>query len=164
MDPADRVAQIHAFLSREAEFVLLAAVLLAAGAIAASIHHRRSSGKPIRTAAPAGSIFVETWTSGRSLMDLGSRLGGGYNCLLVAVTGDAIVVHPHFPFTLGFVPELCGLDWEIPRASIKRVTARKGLVRDKVVVEFSLSQTRSGSVELRLRDPTGFQQALAATA
>jgi hypothetical protein len=137
---------------------LLAWIVLVA--IASAIY-RRIKGKAIITNVPANSIFVEQWTSGRSLRSVVTRIFGARNCLLVAVTDKALIVHPHFPFSLMFFPEVYGLDWTIPRAAIRRVEIRSGMRRERTIVEFKSSRGEVDRVELKLRDPESFRAALA---
>jgi hypothetical protein len=154
------VADIFTFLDRHADALFVAAFLWIFVWVGASVFYRRAKGKPIHTEPPANALFVEKWTSGRSLRSLKTKLGGARNCLLVAVTKELLFIRPHFPFTLGFLPETYGLDWEIPRSKIKRVSTVRGLLKDSVLVEFSLPQAETGRVELKLRDPEKFMQVL----
>jgi hypothetical protein len=154
------VAGILTYFERHGDVLFTLAFLWFFGWIAASAFHRRAKGKPIHTVPPDNALFVEKWTSGRSLRSLVTKLGGARNCLLVAVTSDVLLIRPHFPFTLGFLPETYGLDWEIPRKDIKRVSKSRGLMRETVLVEFGLPQAQTGRVELMLRDADKFIQAL----
>ena len=138
--------------------VCLAWVLIV---IAASAIYRTRNGKPIFTRAPDHPVFLESWTSGRCLRSILTRLGGARNCLLVAVTHDALVIRPHFPFTLLFLPEVYGLDWTIPRTAIRRVDVQDELIGRRLVVEFAKSDGKAENVELILRKPEEFREALA---
>jgi hypothetical protein len=158
------MTEIHAFLREYSDIGAIFGFLWLATLIGASAIYRRSKGKPIRPEPPPNSIFVEKWTSGRSLRSFLTRLGGANNCLLVAVTHDSLIIRPHFPFTLGFLPEFYGLDWSIPRSKIKRVSTKRGIIKDSVLIEVSLPRGESGAVELRLRDPESFKAALEARA
>jgi hypothetical protein len=124
--------------------------------LVASVVHRRLRGKPLVSRVPAGSVHVERWTSGRSNRSLLARLGGANNCLLVAVTPDFLVVRPHFPFTLMFLPELFALELEIPRSAITRVEHQRGLLGSTVAVRFREADGRPGLVEFRLRNAAEF--------
>lgn len=126
-----------------------------------SVLYRRSKGKAIFADVPDKTLFIEKWTSGRSLRSLVTKLGGAHNCLLVVVTQDALVVRPHFPFTLLFLPEVFGLDCMIPRSAIRRVQMQCGLIRKSVAVEFEATPGQAESLELSLRAPEEFQRVLA---
>ena len=147
----------------EAHFALLFAIGLGwvAPAVAASVIYRTSRGKPVLTKAPNEPVFLEKWTSGRSLRNALPRLGGARNCLLVAITREALVIRPHFPFTLLFLPEVYGLDWTIPRSSIQRVEQIEGLMGRRLRVEFLTREGGTERVELILRESEKFRQALA---
>lgn len=155
------MSDLAAFL--EANFALLFAICLAwvALVVAASAIYRTSRGKPVLTRAPNEPVFLERWTSGRSLRNVLTRLGGARNCLLVAVTRDALVIRPHFPFTLLFLPEVYGLDWTIPRSSIQSVEQVEGLMGARLLVAFLSGEGNTERVELILRQSEQFRQALA---
>jgi hypothetical protein len=53
--------------------------------------------------------FVERWASARPGSGLVARLSTARNCMQVQVTATELRIHPHFPFTLGFMPELYDL-------------------------------------------------------
>lgn len=128
-----------------------------AGWTAASIVYRRASHKPVRPTAPPDALYVERRTSGRNLRTLLGRIGGARNCLLVYVTAHDVVVTPHFPFTLMFLPEIYGLELSVPRAQV-RLSERRTLVGRKSII---VSRQGEGDLlELRLRDVSGFQNAV----
>jgi len=131
-----------------------------ASVIAASIVFRRVTGRPIRAVAPGNSSFVETRASGRSLRKIISRIGGARNCLMVAVTTSKLVICPQFPFTLMFLPEIYGLEIDVPRSRIKDVRIEKGFFSRRVVVDYLSAHGASRSFELRLSDPDAFRKAL----
>ncbi len=137
-------------------FWLLFMVIATASAI-----YRRRVGKPIFASPPQQYKFLETWTSGRSLKNLITRIGGASNCLLIAVTSEALVIQAHFPFTLLFLPEIYGLDVIIPRRTIRTVNASSDAFGKKVVVAFQNTSGTLESVELRLRATEEFTRALA---
>lgn len=147
---------MEAFVDRNSTLLFAGNVAWVVACLVASVVYRRRRGKPIRSKAPAGSVYVERWTSGRSNRDLVARLGGATNCLLVAVTPDLLVVRPHFPFNLMFLPELFGLELEIPRSAIARVEHKRGFFCSTVAVNFRAADGRPSSVELRLRNAAEF--------
>ena len=130
--------------------------------VVASAIHRRRVGKAIFANPPESPIFLEKWTSGRSLRSLITKVGGARNCLLVAVTRDALFIQPHFPFTLLFLPEVYGLEVAVPRRAIRTVNAATDAFGKKVIVTFSNRAGALEQVELRLRAPDEFTKSLAA--
>jgi hypothetical protein len=74
--------------------------------LGASFAYRKYKNKPILAEKPANAAFLETWTSGRSNRNLLTKIGGARNCLFVAVTRESLIVRPHFPFSLLFLPEI----------------------------------------------------------
>ena len=66
---------------------------------AASILFRLSNGRPIFPVLPPDAIYGEVFASGTSRKNLLTRLGGARNCLLVAVTGDQLMMTHGFRST-----------------------------------------------------------------
>jgi len=128
----------------------------------ASVVVRRSQRKPIVAQAPKDALFVERWTSGRSVANAIARLGGARNCLMVAVKRKGgLIVQPHFPFSLFFMPEVFGVEGYPSRADIHDVKIRRGLFgRALVTVIFRDGPRSHGKLELRLREPGRFIEAL----
>jgi len=134
--------------------ILILPLLWIIGSILASAWFRRSSGKAIVPHVPNDAVFYEDWTSGRSLRNSFTRVGGARNCLLVYVAAGHLNVVPRFPFTLMFLPELYGLDLRVPLTSIASAEPVKGWMGRAVRVSF-----QSGGpapIELKLRDEEGF--------
>jgi hypothetical protein len=93
---------------------------------------RHAKGKPILTPTSEGLLFSEKWASGRSRRTWWTKLGSAKNCLFVAVGHDTVYIHPHFPFSLGFVAEIFDLDQEIPIAHITQVEKTRSFLSDVV--------------------------------
>jgi len=129
-----------------------------ASVIAASIVYRIKVGKPMFPRLPANALFSERACSGRSLRTPWARIGGAQNCLLVAVTADALTVSPFFPFNLMFLPEFYGLEVRIPGPSIGDVDDHQGLFRRKITISYATPDIRR--IELRVRDPDALIDAL----
>jgi hypothetical protein len=121
---------------------------------------RLQRGKPIFARVPADAIFTEKWTSGRSLRNLVGRFGGARNALLVAVTPTRLIVRPHFPFTLVFLPEIYGLEVEIAPSQLRGAEERQGVLLKRIVIEYALPGRGDEEMELRLRNPAGFLAAI----
>jgi hypothetical protein len=121
---------------------------------------RHARGEHVFAQTPEELQFSEKWTSGRSLKTWWSGLGGARNCLFVGVGRDTVYIHPHFPFSLGFIPEIYGLDLEIPRARIIRVEKTEKFLRHIVRVEYSDVAGASRTFELTLRNADQFVSAI----
>ncbi len=80
-----------------------------------SVFVRRSRGKPIFPKVPANGLDSERKASGR----------WASNCLIVAITPEAIIVTPRFPLNLTFLPEIYGLEHNIPRSDVSHVEGKK---------------------------------------
>jgi hypothetical protein len=121
---------------------------------------RRAKGKPIFAPEAEGLLFSEKWTSGRSRRNWWTKLSNAKNCLFVGVGRDTVSIHLHFPFSLGFVPELSDFDQEIPIARITRVEKQKRFLREIVYLEFSDDLGAPRGFELRLRHADQFIAAI----
>src|ERR1700690_3467185 len=87
--------------------------------IISSIVYRRRKGKPIFRPRFEQTLFLEVWRSGRSLRNFFSRFGGARSCLWIAVTGERLHIGSHFPFSLMFLPEVCGPECAVPGSAVK---------------------------------------------
>ena len=128
--------------------------------IAASVIYRGSRGKPIFPRKPDHTLFFERYGSGNSNKNLLTKLGGASNCLSVAVTRDSLIVRPIFPFNLMFLPEIYGLEYDIPRKNIRSVVEKEALLGRITTLEFSTPDGEQHSIDLRLRSMDKFLQAL----
>ena len=104
--------------------------------------------------------FDETWTSGRCLDTLITRLGGARNCLHVTVTVDELWIRPQPPFHLMFLPEIYGLQYRVPTSRVARLEKTRGLLGTLVKLEFTDDPGRGHVVKLRLRRPDDFLAAM----
>ncbi len=156
MPPFFQFIQAHFWALYAAAITWVLAVALA------SVVYRKAKVKPLRVVEPAHPLFMERWTSGRSLRNLIGRLGGARNCLFVAVTQHDFIVRPHFPFSLLFLPEIYGLEVAVPRSSVRGVELRSGVLGDRVLLTLEGSPGASYQFELRLRAPKDFVLALSA--
>ena len=106
-----------------------------------SVIVRKRSGKPIVPAVPENAIYADRNASGR----------WASKCLIVAVTSDAFIVMPKFPMNLMFLPEIYGLEYNIPRGEISRVDGRKTWAAN---VQISLRDGRK--FKLKVHNPAAF--------
>lgn len=112
-----------------------------------SVVFRRSRGKPVFPKLPNGAVYVDKSASGR----------WASNCLLVAVTDEALSVVPKFPFNLMFLPEIYGLERTIPVSSIREVQQLRGFgFGNNVSIDYGEDKLR-----LKVRSPQAFVDALA---
>ncbi len=128
---------------------------------ALSVACRLALGKPIFASRLADDGFVERWASGRTGSGLMARLSRARNCLHVQVCCGAIHVHPHFPFTLGFVPEIYGMDHIVPLDAVQSATIVGGVFAKAVEVKYLLPDGQAQVLHLLLKNAEGFIRAVA---
>src|SRR5262245_12022337 len=83
-----------------------------------SILYRRHHGKPVLFFGLHDATYQQRSASGRSNRSWLTKLGGAANCLVVAVARGRLIVRPWFPFTLMFLPEIYGLECDLPVGDI----------------------------------------------
>lgn len=124
--------------------------------VTVSILFRRSRGKPILFFSVPNALFQERAASGHSNDTWWRRLGGASGCLVVALTVDRLVIRPFFPFNLMFLPEMYGLEVDVPRADVTTATVEPGLFRPSVRVGFRDENQTNREMSLYLRNPDEF--------
>jgi hypothetical protein len=117
--------------------------------IGLSVAVRRFRDKPIFPRAPKDPAFVERGASG----------GFASRCLLVAVTDDAVIVTPTFPFNLMFLPEIYGLELHIPLQNVTRLIRIHAWLASNVQIFYGTGNKR---LALTLRDPDRFLKCIRA--
>jgi hypothetical protein len=130
------------------------------GWFALSIAYRKWRGRHIFATKRPGAVFSEGWASGRSGSGLFARLSTSKNCLHVQVTPEGLGVEPHFPVSLGFVPEAYDMDHWIPLADIQNVSVLGGRRLKTVEVSYQAPGGKGGVLYLLLRHAEAFQEAL----
>lgn len=153
---------LHATIA--SNFVLLTSVavgwvLLGFGGSAV---FRLFRGKPLFVKELEGVVFSEKWTSGRSLKTFLSRIGGAKNVICVQVSKNELSIHPHFPFTLLFLPEVYGLEYRVALTAVRVV--EDGHSGRRVLVLALGPGVEPLKVELSLRNPDAFIAAVGAKA
>ena len=123
---------------------------------ALSIAYRRRSGKPLVASTRPGAAFSERWASARIGSGLMARLGTARNCMHVQVIDSELHLHPHFPFTIGFMPELYGLDLVVPVESISSAMITGGNYAKIVEVVYRTPGGDLNTVQLLLRNAESF--------
>jgi hypothetical protein len=126
-----------------------------------SLAYRRAHGKPVLFFGFEQAVFQESRVSGHCTQSWISKLGGARHVLVVAVTQDRLVIRPAFPFTLFFLPEFYGLEYEVPLHDVLRAEEKKSMLWTRVHVEFrNPADNEVREVILRLRHPKEFLAAL----
>lgn len=138
------------------------AALWVTGGLIASAVFRLGRGKAIVSRTPSDAVFHENRCSGRSLRNMLTRIGGARNCLKVYVQGNELVVTPHFPFSLAFLPEIFGLDVRVPVASISAVERVSSLMTGRRL-RITFAEGGPPAMELKLRDESGLLRHLGKT-
>ncbi len=128
--------------------------------VLASVVYRRRTGKPIWAADAPGALFVEKRASGASRRTWWTGLAGAQNVLYVAVTPSRIVVRPHFPLNLMFLPEIYGLEQSVPITALRDVEQVRRLGGDVTRLTFDNTAGQPESFDLLLRNRRGFLDAL----
>jgi hypothetical protein len=128
--------------------------------VVASIIYRNSRGKAIIPSKPKNSLFYEGWASGHSNTNIFTKLGGARNCLIVAVTPDALIIQPRFPFNLMFLPEIYGLEYRIPGLNIRAVEKKGRFFGKGVEIQFIDGSSGEKSVTLYLKRTDDFLAAI----
>jgi hypothetical protein len=77
----------------------------------------------------------------------------------VQVADSKLHLHPHFPFTLGFMPELYGLDLVVPLERISSATILGGNHAKAVEVAFHTPGGEQETAQLLLRNAESFVRA-----
>jgi hypothetical protein len=124
--------------------------------LALSVLYRRARGKPLFARARPDATFTERWASARAGAGLLSRLSTARNCMQVQVSATELRIHPHFPFTLGFMPELYGLDHVIPLHTLRSATIVSGHRAKAVEVRYVTAAGADDVVLLLLRGAEAF--------
>jgi hypothetical protein len=103
--------------------------------------------------------FVERWASARFGRGLMARLNTSRNNLQVRVFADRLEIHPHFPFTVAFVPELYDLDKVIALRDVRSAVIQGGLRKQLVEVVYTDASGDEAVLLLLLRKAPAFVQA-----
>jgi hypothetical protein len=110
-----------------------------------SVVLRRVRAKPVIPEVPQNAVYSERGASG----------GMASNCLIVAVTPEALMVTPRFPFNLMFLPEMYGMEHNISRSAITGVSAIASWGSN-----VTISRRDGDDLKLKVRDPASFVAAL----
>lgn len=139
---------------------MAASVLWTAGVVVASIFRRRARGAPVLFRDVADALFIERDASGNSNRSWMTKLGGASRCLVVAVTRTRLIVRPRFPFNLMFLPEIYGLEHDVPLDRVTRADFDDGWLKKGVRVNLRDPENTPQDITLFLRRPDDFLEAL----
>ena len=104
--------------------------------IALSIAYRHWLGKPVFFFGIRDAEFQERGASGHIADNWWRRLGGASGCLVVAVHQQRLIVRPWFPFNLMFLPEIYGLEHDVPLDCVVSVQVEDAFWRQRVRIVF----------------------------
>jgi hypothetical protein len=130
--------------------------------IAFGVWRRVQSGKPVAPRVPPGAAFGETGCSGRILGGVMQRMGGASNCLVVVVDRGRFSVRLAFPFSVLPMPGLGRYEFDVPIATIARVTAQRRMWQNILRIDFTTPDR--APIELTLRNEAGLVAALGTAA
>ena len=128
--------------------------------IVSSIAYRLYFRKPIFASTLPGMSFSENWVSVRMGTGIIARLGVARNCIQVQVSTTHFMIHPHFPFTIGFMPEVYDLDLTIPLSKVRSATILSAGRAKAVEVRYVKDDGSDGTAQLLLRHAEPFVQAV----
>jgi len=151
---------LYALLIRRDLFPLAVAlaILLSLVGIAilliASVVYRIREGKPIFAPRFPDALFHERWASGVGRKEMRFFRPTANNCLWVAVLADRLRVGPMFPFTLMFLPERFGMEYDIPLEHLIAVDQHRSRFGGvSLSVRFRSDDDNETDFILRVRDP-----------
>jgi hypothetical protein len=132
------------------------------GVLMLSVLYRALQGKPFVPPKVAAAQFYETWRSGRSNKTWLAQYAGFPNCLWIVVTQEYLMVGPHFPFMLLFLPEVFGMEYRIPGRNILAIEDRAALLPQGVQIRFRHATGDEESFVMVVQAEDRFRQAVAA--
>jgi hypothetical protein len=138
------------------EILPLAQFRLLFGLVVGSILFRRLRGNPILRSGPKPYRYREGWISGYSHRSILTSFGGARNCLTVTLTDSLLTVHPNFPFSLSFLPEVYDLDHRIPLDKLRSVEKKQKVFSQAVDVTYETARGTLRTVSIFLRDKDSF--------
>jgi len=119
----------------------------------------RLKGKPggLIEPPPEDIVFDERFAGARSHKSLFTRFGGGTSCMRISITKKALLVRPHFPFSL--VGADSDLIHEIPLSAISDITQVAIAGTPAIAVRFA-TPVGECRVDLVLKRPMDFLSVL----
>ncbi len=116
--------------------------------------YRTKKGKPVLFWTVSDADFIVHFASGHAGRSWILCLAGASNCLVVAVAQGRFIVRPWFPFNLLFLPEIYGLECDVPLDWVVSVDLSESRfsVR-RISIEYHDELLQSHTITLRFRDP-----------
>ncbi len=116
--------------------------------------YRTKKGKPVLFWSVPDADFIVHFASGHAGRNWLFAFGAANSCLVVAVAHGRFIVRPWFPFNLLFLPEIFGIECDVPvdwvtsaDCSDSRFSIRR------VVIDFHDELLQPHTISLRFRDP-----------
>lgn len=156
--------QYFEFIERHLGTLIAFHVSLFAVAILSSVAFRRARGKPVLGWTIDNAQYVEHFASGYSHRTWYTRLGGASRCLLVGIADGRLIIRPWFPFNLMFLPEIYGLEHDLPISHVEDINVKEGMFGRMVRLRLRAESGKSLDVSLYLRNPDRLIQYLEAGA
>ena len=117
----------------------------------------RAQGRAIRPVLPADFLFGESGASGCSEASFLTRIGGASRILLVSITKRELAVESTFPFNVFMFQNPYDIEHRVPIESISDAHVADS---NSARVTFLDAESKSHTLRLYLKDPTGFVSAL----
>ena len=130
--------------------------LAIAALLVLSILFRLQTDKPLFARRLEAAKFSEVWASARVGTGPLARRGTAKNCIHIQITDKSLEVHPHFPFTLGFMPEIYNLDHRIPLSEITSVSILGAGRLSTVEVKYAIRSGETGVAQFLVKDAASF--------
>jgi hypothetical protein len=121
-----------------------------------SVAARAIAGKPIVFFSVPGAVFQERTASGCEWDVWWRRFGSASNCLVVALTGTRLVIRPFTPFNLMLLPEVWGLEHDVPLRRLIGVQRERHWLQRGVMVRFRDESGSERAMFLKLRREEDF--------
>ena len=151
--------EIQAFLDANPASPVGLAIACVSLVLIASINYRRVRGKPMFWPPMIDAMSVESWASGSGDANAIARFGGANNCLRVGLNRRRFQAAPHFPCSALFLPEVFGLEIDLPVARLLSLEHKRRWWTQVLDVGYRDDRGRAHTLSLRLRDAEGFRRA-----
>ena len=118
-----------------------------------SVIYRTNKGKPVLFWSVPNADFIVHFASGHGGRSWFHGFAGANSCLVVAVARGRFIVRPWFPFNLLFLPEIFGIECDVPLEWVTSVDCSESRFSiRRIVIEFNDELLQPRAISLRLRD------------
>jgi hypothetical protein len=114
--------------------------------------YRKTRGRPVLFFGLPGASYQHRTASGYSQRSWLSKFGGASGCLVVTIANGHLIIRPFFPFNLFFLPQIYGLEYEVPLYRIRDARLKASLLRRRIDLEFRDSSGQTERISLYLRE------------